>query len=628
MRTTIHLTYSLGGTDVSSFGIVGTSGQLQTSAALDYETKSSYTVTVSVSDGKGSTDSITVTINVTDANDAPIFTDGESTSRSVAENTATGNNIGSVVAATDVDNDTLTYSLDGTDAASFSIISISGQLQTSAALDYETKSSYTVTVSVSDGKGGTDSITVTINVTDANDAPIFTDGESTSRSVAENTATGNNIGSVVAATDVDNDTLTYSLDGTDAASFSIISISGQLQTSAALDYETKSSYTVTVSVSDGKGSTDSITVTINVTDANDAPIFTDGESTSRSVAENTATGNNIGSVVAATDADDGDTLTYSLSGTDAASFSIDSISGQFQTSAALNFEDKSSYTFTITVSDETGTDTITVTINVTDANDAPIFTDGESTSRSVAENTATGNNIGSVVAATDADNDTLTYSLDGTDAASFSIISISGQLQTSAALDYETKSSYTVTVSVSDGKGGTDSITVTINVTSDNAPVFADGTTTTRSVAENTAANTNIGSAVSATDADNDTLTYTLGGTDVSSFGIVGTSGQLQTSAALDYETKLSYTVTVSVSDGKGSTDTITVTINVTDANDAPIFTDGESTSRSVAENTATGNNIGSVVAATDADDGDTLTYTVSVARMRHRLVLIALRGS
>ena len=121
------------------------------------------------------TDSITVrSITI---NDAPIFTDGDSTSRSVAENTATGNNIGSVVAATDVDNDTLTYSLDGTDAASFSIISISGQLQTSAALDYETKSSYTVTVSVSDGKGGTDSITVTINVTDANDAPIFTDGD-------------------------------------------------------------------------------------------------------------------------------------------------------------------------------------------------------------------------------------------------------------------------------------------------------------------------------------------------------------------------------------------------------------------------------------------------------------------
>ena len=89
-----------------------------------------------------------------------------------AENTASGQNIGTAVAATDADNDTLTYILGGTDAASFSIVSTSGQLQTSAALDYETKSSYTVTVSVSDGNGGSDSITVTINITDLTESTI------------------------------------------------------------------------------------------------------------------------------------------------------------------------------------------------------------------------------------------------------------------------------------------------------------------------------------------------------------------------------------------------------------------------------------------------------------------------
>ena len=72
-------------------------------------------------------------------------------------------------AATDADNDTLTYSLSGTDADAFSIVSTSGQLQTKAALDYETKSSYTVTASVSDGKGGSDRITVSINVTNVNE---------------------------------------------------------------------------------------------------------------------------------------------------------------------------------------------------------------------------------------------------------------------------------------------------------------------------------------------------------------------------------------------------------------------------------------------------------------------------
>ena len=83
--------------------------------------------------------------------------------------------------------------------------------------------------------------------------PVFTAGSSTTRSVAENTASGVNIGSAVGATDADNDTLTYSLGGTDASSFSIVSTSGQLQTNAALNYESKSSYSVSVSVSDNNG---------------------------------------------------------------------------------------------------------------------------------------------------------------------------------------------------------------------------------------------------------------------------------------------------------------------------------------------------------------------------------------
>ena len=107
-----------------------------------------------------------------------------------------------------------------------------------------------------------------------------------------------------------------------------------------------------------------------------------------------------------------------------------------------------------------------------------------------------------------------------------------------------------------------------------NAPVFTEGTSTTRSVAENTASSQNIGTAIAATDADSgDTLRYTLGGTDMASFAIVSTSGQLQTQAALDYETKSSYAVTVSVSDGNGGSDSISVTITVTDVNEQPTLT-------------------------------------------------------
>ena len=139
--------------------------------------------------------------------------------------------------------------------------------RTSAALDYETDDAYEVTVTATDSGNLTDTITVTINVTNVNEAPNFATAITT-RAVAENTVTGTDIGTVVVATDQDEDTLTYSHSGTDAASFDIVGTSGQLQTSAALDYETDDAYEVTVTATDSGNLTDSITVTINMTNVN------------------------------------------------------------------------------------------------------------------------------------------------------------------------------------------------------------------------------------------------------------------------------------------------------------------------------------------------------------------------
>ena len=206
-------------------------------------------------------------------NKAPVFTDGNGTTRTVAENIGVGIAIGSPVEATDANNDPLTYQVSGTDAASFDIDDTSGQLKTKSVLHHETKASYTVTVTVTDGSL-VDEITVTINVTDVvtdtpvNSTPMFIDGGHTSRTVAENTPGGVNIREPIAATDADNDSLTYTLSGLEAASFDLDSTTGQLRTLAALDYEAKHAYTLTVTVSDGT-LTDSITVTINVTDVDD-----------------------------------------------------------------------------------------------------------------------------------------------------------------------------------------------------------------------------------------------------------------------------------------------------------------------------------------------------------------------
>ena len=74
----------------------------------------------------------------------------------------------------------------------------------------------------------------------------------------------------------------------------------------------------------------------------------------------------------------------------------------------------------------------------------------------------------------------------------------------------------------------------------------------------------NIGSAVGATDPEEDDLTYTLGGTDADDFDIESDTGQLQTKVALDYEEKSSYAVVVTVTDGSLE-DTIPVTITIRD---------------------------------------------------------------
>ena len=107
---------------------------------------------------------------------------------------------------------------------------------------------------------------------------------------------------------------------------------------------------------------------------------------------------------------------------------------------------------------------------------------------------------------------------------------------------------------------------------SNTAPVFADATAT-REVPENSAADTAVGTVVTADDADTgDTLEYTLGDTDASSFDIDSGTGQIKTvsSGTYNYEAaQNTYSVTVMASDGTDN-DSIVVTINLTDVDEQP----------------------------------------------------------
>ena len=398
----------------------------------------------------------------------------------------------------------------------------------------------------------------------------------------ENTAPGVAIGQPFTATDNEDDTLTYSLGGEDAASFDIDTTTGQLKTRSALDHETKSSYTVTVSVHDGMEccrrtdatADDTVTVTITVTDVNEPPAF-DGQTATREVAENTVAGQNIGVPVAATDQDTGDTLTYTLGGTDASAFDIDASTGQLKTKAPLDYETTTSYTITVSVRDskdaegtaDTATDnSITVTVNVSDlAEDGTITLSSRQPQVGTAFTaTLTDPNIASPVA---------TWAWEKSDDKTTWTTISAATTYTYTPLTADVGSYLQVTATYDDGQGVSKSaqavsdFIVREKPASNEGPSFSRGTET-REVSEDAVVGADVGDPVTATDPNADDkgkLTYTLGGTDVNSFTIDVASAQIKTATTLDYDTENSYTVTVTAKDPFLASATIAVTINVTE---------------------------------------------------------------
>ena len=442
---------------------------------------------------------LTLTIE-DDENAAPTFDESPPVTRSVAENTATDTTIGIAVSATDPENDTLTYSLDGTDKTSFAIDTSTGQLKTSAALDHEADASYEVTVGVSDQKdlsGNADTavdatVDVTITITDEDEppaapaAPTVTPAATNGHNTLDVSWTGPPTDDIPAITDytveyrkkTDDDSETwadhpFTGDGTSTSIGSLDpSTTYQVQVAATND-EGTSGFSPP-----GEGTTDAATLTADYAAA--AYSVTEGGTavtikvTLAPAADRTVS---VPIAVTAGTAESGD---YTVAGltNNALSFAVSETSKTFTITAnqdADNEDETVTLGFgTVTNSDLTAGQTSTLTVR----DNEPQFTEGATALRSVAENTADDVAIGSAVSATDVDNDTLLYSLDGSDKDAFAIDTGTGQLKTKAALDHEDDAEYSVTVGVSDQKdvdGNTDTavdatVAVTIAVTDEDEP--------------------------------------------------------------------------------------------------------------------------------------------------------------
>ena len=678
------LEYTLEGTDRDKFTIVSSSGQIQTKVgeSYDYETDTSYAVTVKASDGNGGSDTISVTINVTNnTTEKPLVpaaptvtaTSGSTTSLDVRW-TAPANTGRPAITGYD-----LQYRKGTSGAWSNGPQDQSGTSASIPGLD--ANSMYQVQMRATNADGNSDWTSPPGEGRTANNAPQFS-SSSTTRTLAETVGdatvqTAANIGAAVTATDADNDTLEYTLEGTDAGKFAIVSSSGQLQTKVgeSYDYEDDSSYSVTVKASDGTAN-DTISVTINITNATEKPLepvaptvtTTSGSTTSLTVTWTAPS--NTGRPT---------TTSYDLQYRKGTSGTwTDGPQDQTGTSAPISGLDGNSlYQVQIRATNADGdSDWSSPPGEGSTANGAPSFS-SSSTTRTLAETVGdatvqTAANIGAVVTATDPDNDTLSYTLEGTDADKFTIVSTSGQIRTKVgeSYDYETDMSYAVTVKATDTGGGSAVITVTINVTNNTtekplapaAPTVdattgvtmsldvtwvapsntgrpaitsydlqyrkgtsgnwtdgpqnqtgtsatipgldgnatyqvqmratnADGDSDWSSPGNGETANTppefsddstvrsfeetvgdttvqapaDIGAVITATDPDNDTLEYTLEGTDAGKFTIDSGTGQVRTQVgeSYNYEATTRYAVTIKADDSKGGTDTIAVTVNV-----------------------------------------------------------------
>ena len=547
------------------------------------------------------------------------------------DDTPTPNNaptLASVPEQTVIENGDVTFTVNASDADGDDLVfsassptngtvtqTISGTFKYEPNPDFS--GSDTFTVSVSDGRGGTDIVAVNITITPApNEAPVFDDSDAEGN---REVATDENTDVIIQlnASDADGDDLTFALDSQTTANGGEVRFlegsSDKVVYTPATNYVGSDTFDVTVS--DGNGGTATQTINMRVDIINTAPVAEDDTFTvnedvtteldvlaNDSDSDNTLDGT---SITLLTDVSNG-TLTYNNDGT-------------FSYTPDADFNGNDSFVYTLADSDG-ASDTATATITVEAVNDAPVAVDdaltidedsGASTLDVLANDSDVDNSLEgtNITLLTGVSNGTLVYNGDGT----FDYIP-----------DAEFSGSDSFTYTLTDPNGASDTATVSITVDAVNdAPVNtmpADQTSdknTDLDIPGLSVADIDVGSGdITVTlEVSNGTLsvggTATLTNNNTGSVTLFGSLAAVNSSLAdVTYTPSTGFTgddtLTVTTDDGGNTgaggaqTDVDSITITVTDT--AAIIAGNltGSVTEDDPSNTASGN-----LTATDPDGGD-----------------------
>jgi len=567
-----------------------------------------FTLRVTVTDGKGGSVQGQVQVEVAppaQQNRAPVLAAGSPSSSATSVNGQQSVNL--FASASDPDNDALTYSwVQSPSSPGGSFSSTSSATPSWTAPQVTSNTNFVLTVIVSDGRGGTTSGIITIEVlAPVNRNPTISQGPAASPT----SVTGPSPTQLsVTASDPDNDPLTYAWTQSPASpggAFSSTTAANPSWTAPIVAADTN--FTLAVTVADGRGGTASGTVTVRViAPANRNPTITQGPGATPGSVAGPAP---VQLFVTASDPDS-DQITYAWTqdpASPAGTFSSTTTSNPTWTAPTVAAT--TTFTLRVTVFDGRGGSAQgSIPVEVAppaSQNRPPVLTTPVAT-----PDTVDSRGIVSLsTSASDPDSDPIAYAWTQepatpagsfTDATAFNPIWFAPRVPT--------QTTFSLRVTASDGRGGTDTETVPVTVRAfvNNAPAISAGPSASATTVNEQQA---ITLSVTAEDPDGDPLTYawsqTAPGSPTGTFSNPSVSNPTWT--APDVTANGTYTLRVTITDGQGGSTQGSINITVQKVNLAPVVSAISSSSNSLSAG-----DTGTFTISASDPDGDPLTISWS----------------